>query len=224
MDKKKKTNIIPLENFDFTKLKLGKSGRAVKLLYGDSNEPFQISTSTFYCPFGVKSINKEWSNFQEYNVDCYINNSSNEKSVAFKTFIETLDASIQKLAMENLHLFGGNKSSNTSYSSILRENGSYPKLIKIQLPRDKNGNFETVLFDNLKNKIPITEDNINELLSKGKIFRCILECSKIWFYNDKIGSIWNCAQIKLSEKKMPSEKVEQTNVISNLYTTLLIDD
>lgn len=218
--------IANLDKLDESDLKLGKSGRAIKLLY--NKEPIQICSSTLYTPFGVKSINKEWSNYAEYNVDCSLNQSNSETSIFFRNGIEKLDKIIEKLVKENTSLFDSKNekcNDNFIYSPLLRENGSYPKLMRLQLSRDKNGNFESFIFDENKQKIKITENNIDEILSKGKCFKTIIECVKIWYYNGKVGSIWKIVQLKLSERtitKQDSEKEESS--LKNIYNQIMILD
>lgn len=227
--------MIDLQNFNEDDFKLGKSGRAIRLLY--NKEPLQICTSTLYSPFGIKSINKEWSNFTEYNVDCSLNQSSSETSVVFKNFIDKLDDVIQKLVKENLTLFNSKNETaneNFTYTSILRENKSYPKLMKLQFTRDKQGNFESFIFDEQKEKLPINESNIDNIIAKGKIFKTIIECVKVWYYNGKVGSIWKIVQLKFCERervKMIDESSEENensivenNNIKNIYNQLMIID
>ena len=216
------TRMIDIGNYDKNAFKLGKSGRAVKLLY--NKEPVQICTSSLYSPFGVKSINKDWSNFTEYSIDCSLNQASSETAVNYRTFVEKLDSVIKTLVAENLNLFGNKNETpteNFTYTSILRENGSYPKLMKLQLPRDKNGNFESFVFDERKQKIRLDESNIETVLSKAKIFKCIIECSKLWYYNGKVGSIWNIVQLKFSEKSI---NTTSNDTKDNVYTQLAILD
>ena len=223
--------MIDLQNFNDDDIKLGKSGRAIRLLY--NKEPLQICTSTLYSPFGIKSVNKEWSNFTEYNLDCSLNQSTSETSMIFKNFIDKLDIIIQKLVKENLSLFNSKNETaneNFTYTSILRENGSYPKLMKLQFTRDKQGNFESFIFDEQKEKIPINENNIDNIIAKGKIFKTIIECVKVWYYNGKVGSIWKVVQLKFCERermKMNDENeslMDETNNVKNIYNQLMIID
>lgn len=221
--------VIDLQNINIEALRLGKSGRAVKLLY--NKEPMQICTSTLFCPFGVKSVLKEWSDFAEYNVDCFINNSKTDISINFKKSMENFDETIKKLVKDNIGLFSSKTETANdafTYTPILRENGSYPKLMRLQLSRDKNGNFESFLFDETKTKITINESNIETHLCKGKMFKTIIECVKVWYYNGKVGSIWKIVQLKFSDKTNPGfeEGTERTfdNTINPIYTQLMIDD
>jgi hypothetical protein len=208
--------MIDIQNIEWENFQLGKSGKAVKLLY--NKEPVQFCTSSLYTPFGVKSVSKDWSKFDEYNVDCSFNQSTSETSIMFKEFVEKLDKKIKELVEKNGEMFGAKDEFKFEYNNIIKENGNYPKLIKLQLTRDKNGNFESFLFDAEKQKIKINEGNVEEVLKKGKIFKCIIECSKIWYYKEKVGSIWNIVQLKFADTKM----VTQNN--SNVYNTLMIDD
>lgn len=205
---------------DLNALCLAKSGRAVKLL--SNKQPLQVYTSALYTPFGVKSATKEWSNFPEYYIDCSL--STVASSTGFKETMEGLDEKIQTMVKESGSLFSADPST-AQYLSIFRENGSYPKLIKLQMPRDKNGNFTTFFFDENKNKVQVSDDNINEMLKKGSVFRCIIECAKIYSYNGRIGSVWNIVQLKLSENKKTKTPLsaENTGTASSVYTTMMID-
>lgn len=214
---------IDLQTLDISNLKLGKSGRAVKLLY--NKEPLQLCTSTMYIPFGVKFSVKEWTTYPEYYLDCFLNNSKSDVSVNFKDCIERLDGMVSDLVKENLRLFDSKTETakqNFGYSPILRENGQYPRLMRLQISRDRNGNFESFVFDENKQKVKIDENNIESILCKGKTFKTIIECVKVWYYNGKVGSIWKVVQLKFSERTVSNDPVE--NSTENVYNTLMIDD
>lgn len=219
-------NMIDLQNFNEDEVKLGKSGRAIKLLY--NKEPLQICTSTLYTPFGMQSVNKEWSNFTEYSLDCSLNQSSSETSISFKTFVDKLDDIIKKLVKENITLFNTKTETaneNFIYNSILRENGNYPKLLKLQFTRDKQGNFESFIFDEQKEKVPINENNIETIITKGKIFKTIIECIKVWYYNGKVGTLWKVVQLKFCEReRMKTNDLTIDEEKGNIYNTLMIMD
>jgi hypothetical protein len=218
--------MLDIDNIDITKFKLGKSGRAIKLLY--DKEPVKLCTSSLISPFGVKSVNKDWSAFTEYYIDCSLNQSSNEtsSSMVFKNAIDVLDKVIQDLVKDNLSLFNTkneNARDDFVYNKILRENGNYPKLMKLQIVRDKNGNFESFIFNENKEKIKIDEENIEKVLVKRKIFKCIIECAKVWYYNGKVGTIWNIYQLKFSNKTLSDEeREEEKGNVQNVYNNIMI--
>lgn len=222
-DSKKTKTMINIDSIDWEKLKLVKSGRTVKLMY--DKKPLSFCTSTLYSPFGVKSVMKEWATFAEYSIDCSLNQSSNDSAVTFKAFLDELDKRVTQMVQDNLNVFNNPKSnvaiqSSIDYQPIMRENGSYPKLVRLQLNRDKNGNFTSFAFDESKNSIKIDEGNVADVLVKGKAFKAIIECSKLWFYNGKVGSIWNIEQLRFAD----SSKAKLNQVNQSMYTELMISD
>jgi hypothetical protein len=216
-------SLIDTNNLDWDAFSLGKSGRTIKLLYNKKN--FQFCTSLLYTPFGVKSNSKDWSKFDEYCLDCSLNQSESEHSTQFRNFLTKLDEKINELVKSNKELLNiTNENCEYSYNSILRENKNYPKLMKLQLPRDKNGNFDCFVFNSDKTKIKINEGNIEEVLTKGKFFKCIIECSKLWYFKEKVGSIWNIVQLKFTDVKVPTQSVENLENMENIYTNCMIKE
>lgn len=216
--------MINIENIEWDKLKLVKSGRTVKLMY--DKKPLSFCTSTLYSPFGVKSIMKDWATFSEYSIECSLNQSSSESAVAFRTFLEELDKRVSAMVQDNLEVFNNPKSnvqvpSSVDYQPIMKENGNYPKRMRLQLSRDKNGNFTSFVFDENKNSIKIDEGNVSDILIKGKAFKAIIECSKVWLYNGKVGTIWNIDQLRFadSSKAKPVQSTDQS-----VYSELMICD
>lgn len=212
-------DILKLGSCDLTQLHLGKSGRAVKLLH--NKVPFKMHTIKMYCPFGVKSVNKEWSNFTEYYVDCSLNQSESDLAKKYRDELSLLDNKLNEVVSENLDMFKvNNESSEMTYCPVLRENGTYPKLFRIQLPRDKNGNFTFFGFDENKQKLKINESNISSIFERGKVFKGIIECQKVWVYNGKIGSIWNLVQMKMCKEEVVQTQQTHQQVIDSC----IIDD
>lgn len=213
-------SLLNLDNIDWSAFSLGKSGRTIKLLYNKT--PFQFCTSLLYSPFGAKSNVKDWSKFDEYYLDCSLNQSNSEQSIKFREFLTKLDEKINELVKENKELLNiPSDSSEYVYNTILRENKNYPKLMKLQLPRDKNGNFDCFIFNSDKSKIKINDSNVEETLSKGKIFKCIIECSKLWYFKEKVGSMWNIVQLKFADIKLPNENMDN---MENIYNNCMIQE
>lgn len=208
--------MIDINTISWDDLKLAKSGRTLKLIY--EKIPLSFCTAALYTPFGVKSVIKNWSNFTEYTMDVSINEISENQN--FKEFLEKLDEKLKELIVDNNDLFK-DPINIENYNYILKENKTFPKLIRLQLPRDKNGNFESFIFDENKNKIKIDDNNIKDILCKGTTFKCIIECSKLWIYEGRIGTIWNIKQLKFSERPKQKEIIEESSVKNDVY---MIDD
>ena len=217
---------INLNELDISKLRIGKSGKTVKIFYG--KDILQIVTGKMYSPFGVRVNPSNYSNWTTCNIDCSLNQSDSELSIAYKTTLENLDKRIKELISESANLF--DKASpelfndiDSFYSPVLRENKTYPKLIKISLPRDSKGNFEFVIFDENKEKVQLNDNNITEVLCKGKIFKSILECTKIWYYNGRFGTTWNLKQMRFTQNdETKSTPISMDNKI--YQTNMLLDD
>jgi hypothetical protein len=189
--------MIDITNVDWNAFGVCKSGKSYKLMY--NKEPVKFCTSSLYSPFGVKSSIKEWSNFKDYYIDASLDQSALDSAKAFRDFLEKLDEKIKELVENNKELLGLTE---VNITPILRENGAYPKLVKMQMTRDKLGNFSSFVFDAEKEKIKLDEGNIENHLCKGKLFKCILECARLWVYNGKVGTIWNVVQLKFTNKKV----------------------
>lgn len=215
---------VNLFDLDFSQLKIAKSGRNIKIIY--NKEPVQIVTGKMYTPFGIKANQNNFSQFANYHLDCSLNQSNSDISVKYRESFEKLDTKIIELIQDNLQLFNANMNAEdipNVYSRILRENKTYPKLMKISLPRDSKGNFESVIFDEHKNKILLEESTVENILCKGKIFKTIIECSKIWYYNGRFGTTWNLKQLKFMETTS-IENNTQTPVNNDIYQTIMICD
>jgi hypothetical protein len=216
-------SLLNINDVNWDVFSIGKSGRSLKLLYNKA--PFQFCTCLLYTPFGVKSTQKDWSKYDDYYLDCSINQSNSEESVKLRDFLDKLDETIKKLVKENCELFNITKDNlNFGYNNILRENKNYPKLMKLQLPRDKNGNFDCFIFNNDKSKIKINESNIEEILVKGKIFKCIIECSKLWYFKEKVGSMWQIDQLKFVDIKMTDTTTNNIGTVEQMYNTCIIEE
>lgn len=195
---------ISILDLDLSKLDLGKSGRMIKLLY--NKQPLQLVTPKLYAPFGVKVNTNDYSTFTNCHIDCSLSQAMSQNSIAVANVLENLDNKIMELIKSKRNLFKDvvdvdfDNNFSDSYSPFFRQNKNFPKLMKISLPRDKNGNFDFVLFDENKNKVPAVDNNIEDILCKGSSFKGIIECSKLWYYKGRFGSTWNLVQSRFSPK------------------------
>ena len=223
------TSHINILDIDLSKLDLGKSGRNIKLLY--NRQPLQLVTSKMYTPFGVKVYNNDYSSFTNCHLDCSLNQGQDEILLA----LAALDNRIIELIKSKSNLFKDainiefDDDVSTYYSPFLRPNKNYPKLMKISLPRDKNGNFDFVLFSENKDKVPVDDKNIEDIFCKGTSFKGIIECSKLWYYKGKFGSTWNLVQLRFSPKGInvdddAEEQSSESIKMANYTTNMMLDD
>jgi hypothetical protein len=219
---------VNLSDIDLSQLKVAKSGRMIKIMY--NKEPLQLVTGKMYTPFGVKVNTNNYSNFTSCHLDCSLNQSNSEASEKYRESLEELDKRIVELIQESLYLFNTDTNYQPDdipniYGPILRENKTYPKLMKITLPRDTKGNFDYVIFNENKEKVAITDNNIEEVLCKGKIFKGIIECAKIWYFKGRFGTTWNLKQLKFVENNIvdrPQNSKSESTSATQVY--MMLDD
>jgi hypothetical protein len=198
-------SVLKIQDINYNNLILAKSGKATKLLYDDTENKTKNNLKIFTPKLQVmfsKSVDKEWAKFSEFSIDCYIHDD--DKISEFEEFDENLQ---NKIKSENKSLYG-----DLDYFPFLKPNKDYPKLIKMIFPRDSQGNFETVFFDKDKNKILLTESNILDLFSRGTVFKGVVECVKIWCFNNKFGTIWNLSQLRISTSPPPKIEEPETDL------------
>jgi hypothetical protein len=217
---------VNISDIVLSQLKIAKSGRMIKLMY--NKEPLQLVTGKMYTPFGVKVNTNNYSSFTNCTLDCSLNQSNSEVSVKYRESLEALDQRITELIQESLHLFNTDTNYTPEdipniYGPILRENKTFPKLMKITLPRDSKGNFDYVVFNENKEKVSITDDDkLTEVLCKGKIFKGIIECGKIWYFKGRFGTTWNLKQLKFVENVIIENPIVSSQSTSQVY--MMLDD
>lgn len=205
---------MKIDNVVFDNIKLGKAGRSTKLLYVNdgSKGNLKVSTPKLILKF-LNSTTKEWANFTEFSMDCSIHDIEDENSL-----LEFSNNINKRIIEENRSTY-----EDQAYFSMIKENKNYPKMIKLVFPRDSNGNFETVVFDKEKNKVMITEDNIEDIFKRNLTMKCIIECVKVWNVNSKYGLIWNVTQILCGDVKEMQKSNYTASTHDNPVNVCLID-
>ena len=200
-------------NDQINTLQLVSGKRYKRLVIKDSNEKLenlQLTTGIVYLPFGVSNFTNKWSEFCDYSISCYV-------EPEFETICDTIDNIIQE-----------NIAKDNKYYPALRVNKDYPKLFKINLPRDKNGNFDFVVFDSDgETKNQVTEDNIEQVFGKRNRFKCLIECTRVYEQNGSAGSVWSllyCKKVQ-GEQEIDNLIYEDATKTStkDLYTTCQLD-
>ena len=184
---------------------MAKSGRSVKLIY--DKQTLNITTPTLYMPFNLNKYQKQWSNFEDYSVDCYVDTYGENETQDTIGKLNALNECIFETVKSNLNLFNVPNNEEISFSPFYKDNKSFPKLLKLNFPRDTNGNFITQFFDENSNKIFVDETNIDTILTKKTSFKTIIGCSKVYVYQNKAGCSWDILQLKLN----PVKKANNTN-------------
>ena len=198
-------------NIDMSKITLCKTGKKIVKLMYNNDEPFQLKTSELFMPFTLNKFKNHWSSFSDYSVECYVSDTE------FSYKLIELDNTINNLFKTNTVYFP-DITNDYIYSKIYRDNKDYPKLLKLNFPRDNNGNFTTCFFDENSKSIIVNDQNIEDILIKKSNFKTLITNSKVWSTTNtnKVGSTWDVVQLKLISPK--------TNKNSSKQEIYLLDD
>jgi hypothetical protein len=213
-----------IENVGFVK-----SGRTCKLTYskdGQDAKEFKFSTNTMYSPFGINSNQNKYNPNIDYSISCSINSSDTEFATITRDKFQDLDKKIEEIVMDKQQELS--IKDEYIYNSFYKNSGNYPKLIKFNFQRDTHGNFKTLVFDSNKKKIALNESNIEELFKKGALFKVVAINKKIWYYADKVGTIWDLDQVLLVDKsdENDSKQDSEENEVSdptNINECIMLD-
>ena len=215
---------INILDLDITKIGIAKIGRNIKLIDLNTQKPLEIVTDKMYIPFGIKCNKNNYNSFDNCYIDCSLNQSKTQISVRCKKSFELLDEHIKTLILNNTNLFKDADITNIDidYAPVLRENKTFPKLIKLNLSRDGQGNFTSFVFDENNEKIWIDDTNIHDIIPKNKIFIGIITCNRIWYFNGRFGTSWDIKQLKLTSQSNDNSNNNVNNTETN-YAKLMID-
>jgi hypothetical protein len=220
------TNVMKnIKDIIIENVSIVKSGRTFRLSYKaeDGTSDFlSFSTNTLYTPFGLNSNQSKFTPNLEYSITASVNASDTESAILTRTKLEALDKHIEDLVLskkEDMKI-----DDDFCYTSFYKNSGNYPKLIKFNFVRDANGNFKTIVFDSNKQKIPITDSNIEEIFKRGTLFKAITINKKIWTFNSKVGTIWDLDQILLIDKKENMNENETIILPKVINECIMLDD
>lgn len=201
MDTIKRINEVNTENIKFSKLRDENRHKFVSVFY--NNHKFRIHSPKVRIPFGIKKFGNNYvlqvsisdSNMKEmlYNVDEFLKQAGTDNS---KEWFQT-NKDVGK------------------FKSNIKQSGTFPPLLSIKLPRDSLGEYKFSVYDDKKEKIEITNENIEEVFEKGTIIKPILECVGVWFKDNTYGISWKLFQAKV-ESKMKTCFVEDSDVDSEI--------
>ena len=71
----------------------------------------------------------------------------------------------------------------------------YPPTLKVKLPKNKSGSFETLFYDSEKR--PYEGVTVEDLLLKGSRATLLIKCTGLWFAGSKFGASWKAVQCKM---------------------------
>lgn len=195
------------------KLTIIKNKRTINLRY--DNKPLTFETSDMFIPFGINRYTNSWSANDNISFCCSCDDNTEE----FKKTIDELDAIVEK----KLNDFTGENFELTR--SFSNKNPAYKKYIKLNITRDREGDFSTYFYDSDKNNVVLDDSTIEEFITKRGRCKCIIECAKIWTRDNRASIIWNANIVKSIAENEHTEKSESegNTCDADVYNSCMID-
>lgn len=207
------TNTFTKMSKDFVKvalnaipeLSVGKTRNTIKLYTGSPKKQLMIDTPVIRLPFGA-SIDtfKTFTSHNVYYLQASVDDAFVEEWNDFtEKMIEVVDSNRDTfdtdLSLDEIR---------SGFKNCLKSNDR-GHLLKLNLPRDRLGDFNFHVFDQSKTKLNVDDSNITSILGKGTFCKALLKISKMWSFKDKnmFGFTLDVFQLKLSDKP-PAEDLD----------------
>jgi hypothetical protein len=192
-------------------LSVGKTRNTIKLYTGSPKKQLMIDTPVVRLPFGA-SIDS-FKTFTSHNV-YYLQASVDDAFVAewdkfTDKMVEVIDKNREtfdtELSLDQIR---------SGFKNCLKSNDR-GHLLKVNLPRDRLGDFNFHVFDQSKTKLNIDDSNIATIIGKGTFCKALLKVSKMWSFKDKemFGLTLDLFQLKLSDKPEPEAEEDSDHGI-----------
>jgi hypothetical protein len=235
------------KDFNVEKLVFAAKKRTMIPIYYKSNEDslnlFGLHTSELFMPFGCSVSQNSFSDFTEYYVSCALNNYQTDKKVQrYLNTIESVETKLKEHMKKHYSDYFSDPCQNISdkvdsmlTSCIKQSNKSYPPNMYFSIPRNKNGVFICDVYDDKNDAVQITQENIDELLSKKSTVKCAINCVGAWFRDgvkgktSNFGLKWELHQAKVTNKayiEVPEEDLEDPvdELSKKLTECVMLDD
>ena len=211
------------KSLKYDPIKDNKSGMGRSAILKRSEKVY-IQTPKMYCPFGVSDYNGNYSISLSFSK----RDDKNGNIEKFEKFMNSLDEMIVEEIVNNkkwLECLNVSKKIKKKeiiktvvegfYTNVVKEsskkdlNGNvYPSLLKIKIPKYKDGNFVTTLWTkNGEETEKLTDGTIHDRIPKGCSIRVLFQVQKIWFSGGtKCGCSLNAIQMKVYKNKSNTNK------------------
>jgi hypothetical protein len=212
-------SIVQPSSFTVSKVSVGQlkvldsGGKMAYVNYGDSRN-LVMQTPSLPSPFGLNVFDKAGP--PKFSFDLALRGyQENPKVRAFYEALVGLDEYMIELGVKNSKLWFKSDMKRevieAFYSPIVKfgrdKEGNrtpYPPNVKLQLKKNRDGNFETEFYDenaktnpNAKALVLDDENPIESFLVKKVEVTALMQCTGVWFAGGKFGLSWKAVQVRL---------------------------
>jgi hypothetical protein len=246
---------VKLSDITITELKKNENNGGKTAYINHNGGRLRIRTEAMKTPFGVSVVNiEDIEKMQKSNASVKDINDAKKLGISlsiaesdhdFCNFINALDDKLLETAVERK--FNPGTTGKEGYKAVhnrgikiaLDENGEpkpYPPTFRAAIPRDYNTKgIRTIVCGRERDAtgklipIPVTCENISDVIPRGAKVRMVLECKSIYQVAGRFGITWNVAQVQVLEKPAPEGDFEfeddhEYDLSSNQASEVQVDD
>ena len=210
-----KANEFDIKNIEFSDVKGTKDRKMVYVNYRnkDSKVRITLQTSMMTLPYGCTVYEKE-NGENKYVVNFSFGNIENNN--LYEVFNSLDKLIVETAGKESLAWLGKKKVSKEvieeKYSKLIsysknketgEPNTTYPPTLKVTIPI-KNGSLDCTFYNNKKEKIDLTPEDLKSFIPKGSKAKAIIEPSVLWL-GSNISCTWKIIQMMVEEKSSLKE-------------------
>lgn len=197
-------------------ISLAQTGRKAVTLKHNGNPLHILVPTIFTIPFSIEMKKQAWSRYSDYSIH------ARPLGTEFDTFVTDLNRRVGELLAlpENSGLkllLTNNTTTDIPEPDLLvkRRTG----LLKMHFPRNQNnGLFTSNFFTRDKTMLVISDSNCAEYFAVSKCFRTVIECSRLWFFNNQIGCTWDITKLRFEDRPVTQETASTCD-----YTECILD-
>lgn len=226
---------VNVNDLVITPLKQNEKNKGSTAYVNHKGGRLRIRTDVMRTPFGASVVNiEDIEKLREKNAPASEVNDAKKfgLSVAIpdendelRKLVDALDDKLLETAMKEKYVPGMN--SVDGYKAVHNrvvklaidkktgEPKPYPPTFRASIPRDYNTKeIRTVVCGRERGSdgkllpIPVTVDNISDVIPRGAKIRMVLECKSVYQVAGRFGVTWNVVQVQVLEKPAPEDDFE----------------
>ncbi len=186
----------------------GGRGKTVYVHYNESSQ-YSIQTPVMPLPFGLSIDDRQ--EVPKYAIDLSFRGmEGNSQLQKCKDRLVELDENLVDDGVENSMAWFKKKKTSKEvvsrlYNAVVRvskdketgePDGRFPPTMKAKIP-NYEGRWGCDIFDDKKNELKPTPEELKDLISKGTKVQALIRCTGVYFAAGKFGVTWRVTQLKI---------------------------
>jgi hypothetical protein len=218
-------SLVKHTEYDTEKISINKN-KLIKLKNRSMFVPISYNNETFYIQTPVLRIPFELKDYQgKYKLNLSIDQSND----TFTDFLTKIDETIIDIVSKDNDLLEYLNLASTSYEIIdvakrIKNSGlycnsfktdyEYDPLFKAKFKTNRLDSHLSVTYENVSGgtTVPLTYNNIKDMLPQNLWVKCIIKVKHVWFVNKKFGITYEVIKIKEADIPMDDQETNDENI------------